>query len=108
MGMGVSIMLTETDSRVGQIDGAAAEGLPPRTYGTSTMADFNFVILYVDSPPASGSFYADLLGKEPVEASPTFGHVRPRQRRHARPLVASHGRACGEPGRRKRDRHHRR
>jgi predicted enzyme related to lactoylglutathione lyase len=72
MGMGVSIMLTETDSRVGQIDGAAAEGLPPRTHGTSTMADFNFVILYVDSPPASGSFYADLLGKAPVEASPTF------------------------------------
>jgi predicted enzyme related to lactoylglutathione lyase len=36
------------------------------------MADFNFILLYVDSPAASGTFYADLLGKAPVEASPTF------------------------------------
>src|SRR5438309_1441895 len=36
------------------------------------MADPNFVILYVDSPPASAEFYGDLLGKIPVEASPTF------------------------------------
>jgi predicted enzyme related to lactoylglutathione lyase len=65
-------MLTETDSHVRQIGGAAAEGLPPRTLGTSNMADFNFILLYVDSPAASGSFYADLLGKTPVEASPNF------------------------------------
>lgn len=32
----------------------------------------NFVILYVDSPERSGAFYRDLLGREPVEASPTF------------------------------------
>lgn len=32
----------------------------------------NFVILYVDSPKASGDFYRSLLGREPVEASPTF------------------------------------
>ena len=32
----------------------------------------NFVILYVDSPAASAAFYADLLGRAPVEASPTF------------------------------------
>ncbi|HWK47962.1 MAG TPA: VOC family protein [Stellaceae bacterium] len=32
----------------------------------------NFMLLYVDSPKASGTFYADLLGREPVEASPTF------------------------------------
>ena len=32
----------------------------------------NFVILYVDSPEASGRFYSDLLGCEPLEASPTF------------------------------------
>lgn len=32
----------------------------------------NFVILYVDRPQASGAFYADLLGREPVETSPTF------------------------------------
>jgi catechol 2,3-dioxygenase-like lactoylglutathione lyase family enzyme len=36
------------------------------------MADPNFVILYVDSPPASAAFYADLLGRPPVESSPTF------------------------------------
>jgi predicted enzyme related to lactoylglutathione lyase len=65
-------MLTETDSHVRQIGGAAADGLPPRTLGTSNMADFNFILLYVDNPAASGSFYADLLGKAPVEASPTF------------------------------------
>ena len=32
----------------------------------------NFVILYVDNPPASARFYGELLGKQPVEASPTF------------------------------------
>jgi catechol 2,3-dioxygenase-like lactoylglutathione lyase family enzyme len=36
------------------------------------MPDMNFVLLYVDSPPASAKFYADLLGKPPVEESPTF------------------------------------
>ena len=32
----------------------------------------NFMILYVDSPKASGEFYTALLGRGPVEASPTF------------------------------------
>lgn len=32
----------------------------------------NFVILYVDSPEASGAFYAQLFGHKPVEASSTF------------------------------------
>ncbi|WP_296744284.1 VOC family protein [Mesorhizobium sp.] len=32
----------------------------------------NFVILYVDSPENSGAFYAELLGRQPVESSPTF------------------------------------
>lgn len=36
------------------------------------MADPNFIILYVDSPAASAAFYAGLLGKPPVESSPTF------------------------------------
>ncbi len=36
------------------------------------MPDPNFIILYVDSPPASAAFYADLLGHPPVESSPTF------------------------------------
>jgi predicted enzyme related to lactoylglutathione lyase len=36
------------------------------------MPNPNFMILYVDSPSASGDFYAALLGCKPVEASPTF------------------------------------
>jgi catechol 2,3-dioxygenase-like lactoylglutathione lyase family enzyme len=36
------------------------------------MQDPNFLILYVANPTASAAFYADLLGKPPVEASPTF------------------------------------
>jgi catechol 2,3-dioxygenase-like lactoylglutathione lyase family enzyme len=32
----------------------------------------NFILLYVDSPKASRDFYASLLGREPVETSPTF------------------------------------
>jgi len=36
------------------------------------MSDPNFVLLYVDNPPASAAFYADLLGRSPLEASPTF------------------------------------
>ena len=36
------------------------------------MSDPNFFILYVDSPAASATFYADLLGHAAIEASPTF------------------------------------
>lgn len=36
------------------------------------MTDPNFVILYVKDPSASAAFYTDLLGRTPVEASPTF------------------------------------
>jgi catechol 2,3-dioxygenase-like lactoylglutathione lyase family enzyme len=36
------------------------------------MTNPNFMIVYVDSPAASGEFYRALLGREPVEASPTF------------------------------------
>jgi catechol 2,3-dioxygenase-like lactoylglutathione lyase family enzyme len=32
----------------------------------------SFILLYVDHPPASAKFYSDLLGKPPVESSPTF------------------------------------
>jgi len=39
------------------------------------MTDPNFIILYVDSPAASAAFYARLLGREPVEASPTFAMI---------------------------------
>ena len=34
--------------------------------------DPNFVILYVNDATASASFYAELLGRKPVEAAPTF------------------------------------
>jgi predicted enzyme related to lactoylglutathione lyase len=36
------------------------------------MIDPNFILLYVDKPEASASFYADLFDKTPVESSPTF------------------------------------
>jgi len=36
------------------------------------VCDPNFILLYVESPAASAAFYADLLGRPPVEASPTF------------------------------------
>ena len=36
------------------------------------MSNPNFVILYVDSVATSARFYADLLGKPPVESSATF------------------------------------
>ncbi|SMF32104.1 Catechol 2,3-dioxygenase [Tistlia consotensis] len=34
--------------------------------------DPSYLLLYVDSPEASGRFYAGLLGREPLQASPTF------------------------------------
>lgn len=43
------------------------------------MAEFSFVILYVDNPPASAAFYADLLGRPPVEVSPTFAMLPLRE-----------------------------
>lgn len=36
------------------------------------MPIFSFVILYVDSPPASAGFYAGLLDRQPIESSQTF------------------------------------
>jgi len=36
------------------------------------MNDFNFVLLYVESPKRSETFYADLLGRPAVESNPTF------------------------------------
>ena len=36
------------------------------------MPNFNFVLLYVANPPASAKFYADLLGRPPVDVSPGF------------------------------------
>jgi catechol 2,3-dioxygenase-like lactoylglutathione lyase family enzyme len=39
---------------------------------TIAVPDPNFILLYVESPPASAAFYGDLLGRPPVESSPTF------------------------------------
>lgn len=36
------------------------------------MFEPNFILLYVDSPERSAAFYATLLDKQPLEASPTF------------------------------------
>jgi hypothetical protein len=36
------------------------------------MTDPDFMILSVDNPSVSAGFYAELLGKTPVESSPTF------------------------------------
>ena len=36
------------------------------------MPKFNFVLLYVANPLASATFYEALLGRPPVEASPSF------------------------------------
>lgn len=36
------------------------------------MPELSLVILYVDNPTASAAFYEDLLGRPPLEASPTF------------------------------------
>jgi catechol 2,3-dioxygenase-like lactoylglutathione lyase family enzyme len=36
------------------------------------MRQIDFVILYVESPAKSAGFYEALLGRAPIEASPTF------------------------------------
>src|SRR3954462_752778 len=40
--------------------------------GTRYMPNFSFVLLYVENPPASAGFYADLVGRPVIETSPTF------------------------------------
>ena len=36
------------------------------------MPDFRLIVLYVDNPAVSAAFYADLLGRQPVESSANF------------------------------------
>jgi catechol 2,3-dioxygenase-like lactoylglutathione lyase family enzyme len=36
------------------------------------MPNFSFVLLYVENPPSSASFYANLLGRPIIDSSPTF------------------------------------
>jgi predicted enzyme related to lactoylglutathione lyase len=38
----------------------------------SKLPNPSFLLLYVDNPLASADFYSDLLGRDPVESSPTF------------------------------------
>jgi len=63
------------------------------------MSNFSFVLLYVDNPPASASFYADLLDTKPVETSPTFAMLPLNadvmlglwQRRNVEPVASAPG-----------------
>lgn len=43
------------------------------------MPNFSFVLLYVENPPASAVFYADLLGRSIIETSPTFAMLPLRE-----------------------------
>ena len=36
------------------------------------MADFSFVLLYVENPIKSATFYSNLVGRPIIEQSPTF------------------------------------
>ena len=36
------------------------------------MKDMNMILLYVDNPPASAKFYANLLDKQALDVAPTF------------------------------------
>lgn len=63
------------------------------------MPDFRLIVLYVDNPVASAAFYADLLGRQPVESSANFAMfplppvmLGLWSRRHAEPAAA------GSPG----------
>ena len=43
------------------------------------MPEFSFLILYVDSPPHSAAFFADLLGRPIIEQSKTFAMLPLRE-----------------------------
>jgi len=43
------------------------------------MPNFSFVLLYVDSPPASAEFYASLLEAPIIDQSPTFAMLPLRE-----------------------------
>ncbi|WP_263140313.1 VOC family protein [Pseudomonas sp. RIT-PI-AD] len=67
------------------------------------MTDPRYLLLYVQDPLASAAFYADLLGKTPVESSPGFTlfvldngtklgfWARPTVKPDARPASGDHG-----------------
>jgi len=39
------------------------------------MADVGFILLYVENVAASAAFYAQVLGRPPVESSPSFAMI---------------------------------
>jgi catechol 2,3-dioxygenase-like lactoylglutathione lyase family enzyme len=41
------------------------------------MSDFEFAVLYVENLAASKKFYAEILGRPPMELSPTFASFIP-------------------------------
>jgi predicted enzyme related to lactoylglutathione lyase len=43
------------------------------------MPEFSFVLLYVENPPASAAFYADLLGQPIIDSSSTFAMLPLRE-----------------------------
>ncbi len=67
------------------------------------MPDFSFLILYVENPPNSAAFYADLLARPFLEQSPTFAMLPLREgvmlglwSRHAVEPAATGSAAAGE------------
>ena len=67
-------LLTESDSRGGYSLDSRRKEISRISTNTmeKTMPDPNFIILYVNDPMRSADFYAHLMEKQPVEASPTF------------------------------------
>jgi predicted enzyme related to lactoylglutathione lyase len=48
------------------------ESVTSAGYDPRVMSDPNFILLFVENPAASAAFYSTLLGRTPVEMSPTF------------------------------------
>ena len=71
------------------------------------MPNFSFVLLYVENPPASAGFYADLLGQPRHRDLADLCDAAVDGRRHARIVVAQDRRARRHiAGRRRRSRFH--
>src|SRR5471030_736205 len=64
----------DRNCRIPRISFIHAAPIPDRADqpAETIMIDPNFVLLYVDNPATSATFYAELLGKQPIESSPTF------------------------------------
>jgi catechol 2,3-dioxygenase-like lactoylglutathione lyase family enzyme len=58
---------------------APKEGRSKQSAQEAHMPDFSFVLLFVESPPASAAFYSQLLGCSVIEQSPTFAMLPLRE-----------------------------